>query len=198
MPTWEWICIAAAAVLVVVAAIVAISMVSFRIKTKRLKQHYGGEYERLVSDTGSEKGAVRELRTREREHGKLDIVPLSPPALSDFAGRWQKVQAEFVDNPATAVGVADRLVTEVMRQRGYPVDDFDQRAAGISGDHPQNGGNYPAAPRSRPPADRRELPSCPRYPHLAAGGQHRAAAGGVRALPGAVREAARDWHGQDG
>jgi hypothetical protein len=145
MPTWEWICIAAAAVLVVVAAIVAISMVSFRIKTKRLKEHYGGEYERLVSDTGSEKGAVRELTTREREHGKLDIVPLTPSALSDFVGRWQKVQAEFVDNPATAVGAADRLVTDVMRQRGYPVDDFDQRAAEISVDHPQIVENYRAA-----------------------------------------------------
>src|ERR1700761_1713917 len=147
MPTWEWICIAAAAVLVVVAAIVAISMVSFRIKTKRLKQHYGGEYERLVSDTGSEKGAVRELRTREREHGKLDIVPLTPSAHSDFADRWQKVQAEFVDNPATAVGVADRLVTEVMRERGYPVDDFDQRAADISVDHPQIVEDYRTAHR---------------------------------------------------
>jgi hypothetical protein len=145
MPIWEWICIAAAAVLVVVAAIVAISMVSFRIKTKRLKQHYGSEYERLVSDTGSEKGAVRELTTRERKRGKLEIVPLTPSALSDFAGRWQKVQAGFVDNPATAVGVADRLVTEVMRQRGYPVDDFDRRAADISVDHPQIVENYRAA-----------------------------------------------------
>ncbi|HXB87709.1 hypothetical protein [Mycobacterium sp.] len=145
MPTWEWILIAAVAVVVVVATIVAISMVSFRIRTKRLKQHYGGEYERLVSETGSEKGAVRELTTRERKRGKLDIVPLTPSALSDFTARWQEVQAGFVDNPATAVGVADRLVTEVMRQRGYPVDDFDQRAADISVDHPQIVENYRAA-----------------------------------------------------
>ena len=76
MPIWEWILIAAVAVVVVVAAIVAISMVSFRTKTKRLKQHYGSEYERVVSETGSEKGAVRELTTRERKRDKLDIVPL--------------------------------------------------------------------------------------------------------------------------
>jgi hypothetical protein len=145
MPTWEWILIAAVAVVVLVAAIVAISMVSFRFKTRRLKQHYGSEYERLVSDTGSEKGAVRELTTRERKRDKLDIVPLTPSALSDFTARWQEVQAGFVDNPATAVGVADRLVTEVMRQRGYPVDDFDQRAADISVDHPQIVENYRAA-----------------------------------------------------
>jgi hypothetical protein len=120
-------------------------MVSFRIKTKRLKQHYGGEYEHLVSETGSEKGAVRELTTRERKRGKLDIVPLTPSALSDFSARWQQVQAGFVDDPASAVGVADRLVTEVMRERGYPVDDFDRRAADISVDHPQIVDNYRAA-----------------------------------------------------
>ena len=145
MPTWEWILIAAVAIVVAVAAIVAISMVSFRIRTKRLKQHYGGEYERLVSETGSEKGAVRELTTRERKRGKLDIVPLTPSALSDFSARWQQVQAGFVDDPASAVGVADRLVTEVMRERGYPVDDFDRRAADISVDHPQIVDNYRAA-----------------------------------------------------
>jgi hypothetical protein len=145
MPTWEWILIGAVAIVAMVAAIVVISMISFRAKTKKLKQHYGPEYERLVSETGSEKGAVRELTTRERKHDKLDIVPLSPSALSDFNARWQEVQAGFVDNPATAVGVADRLVTEVMRQRGYPVDDFDQRAADISVDHPQIVDNYRAA-----------------------------------------------------
>lgn len=145
MPIWEWIVIAAVVVLVVVGAIVAISMVSFRMRTRRLKRHYGSEYERLVSDTGSEKGAVRELTVRERKRGKLDIVPLTPSALADFNARWQEVQAGFVDNPATAVGVADRLVTEVMRQRGYPVDDFDRRAADISVDHPQIVENYRAA-----------------------------------------------------
>ncbi|MBV8861146.1 MAG: hypothetical protein JO082_13900 [Mycobacterium sp.] len=145
MPTWVWILIAVAAVLAVAAAIVAISMARFRFRTKRLKQHYGSEYERLVSDTGSEKGAMQELTVRERNRGKLDIVPLTPSALSDFTARWQQVQAGFVDNPATAVGVADRLVTEVMRERGYPVDDFEQRAADISVDHPQIVENYRAA-----------------------------------------------------
>jgi hypothetical protein len=145
MHTWVWILIAAAAVIVVVVAIVAISMVSFRFRTRRLKRHYGSEYERLVSDTGSEKGAVRELTTRERKRDKLDIVPLTPSAHADFTARWLEVQNGFVDNPAAAVGVADRLVTEVMRQRGYPVDDFDRRAADISVDHPQIVENYRAA-----------------------------------------------------
>src|ERR1700692_350341 len=145
MPIWEWILIAAVAVVVVVAAAVVISMISFRSKTKRLKQHYGTEYERVVDETGSEKGAVRELTTRERKHDKLDIVPLTPAALSNFTLGWQEVQASFVDNPASAVSAADRLVTEVMRERGYPVDDFDRRAADISVDHPQIVENYRSA-----------------------------------------------------
>jgi hypothetical protein len=145
MSAWLWILIAAVVVLAIPALIVVLGIVSSRRKTQRLKQHYGREYERLLSETGSEKAANRELTTRERKRGKLDIVPLTPAALSDFTARWQEVQATFVDNPAASVGVADRLVTEVMRQRGYPVDDFDRRAADISVDHPQIVDNYRAA-----------------------------------------------------
>ena len=177
MPIWEWILIAAIAVVVVVSAVVAVSMIGFRTKTKRLKQHYGTEYERVVDETGSEKGAVRELTTRERKRDKLDIVALTPSALSEFTARWQEVQAGFVDNPATAVGVADRLVTEVMSQRGYPVDDFDQRAADISVDHPQIVDDYRAAHGI----------------HLSEQhAEHRTTTGGVCALSRFVREIARD------
>src|SRR6202453_74055 len=145
MPIWEWILIAASVVVVVAVVIVAASVVRSRKKTERLKQHYGGEYERLVSEAGGQKSAEKELTARERSRDKLDIVALTPAALSDFTTRWYQVQAGFVDDPATAVGVADRLVTEVMRQRGYPVDDFDQRAADISVDHPQIVENYRTA-----------------------------------------------------
>jgi hypothetical protein len=142
MPTWEWIVIAAfVAVVVVVALVVAV----FAARTRRLKRHYGPEYERLVSQTGSTRAAQKELTNRERKRGKLDIVPLSATALSDYSARWNDVQTRFVDNPATAVGVADRLVTEVMRERGYPVDDFERRAADISVDHPQIVDDYRSA-----------------------------------------------------
>ncbi|MDT5347202.1 MAG: hypothetical protein QOH91_489 [Mycobacterium sp.] len=145
MPVWEWILIAASVVVVVAVVIVAAGVISSRRKSQRLKQHYGREYERLVSETGSQKAAEKELTTRERKRDKLDIVPLTPSALSDFTTRWHEVQTKFVDSPTTAVGVADRLVTEVMRERGYPVDDFEQRAADISVDHPQIVENYRAA-----------------------------------------------------
>jgi hypothetical protein len=145
MPVWELILIVAAAVVVVAVVIVAATVGSKRNKTKRMRQHYGREYERLVSETGNQKEAERELTARERKRDKLDIVPLTPSALTDFTSRWHEVQTGFVDNPATAVGVADRLVTDVMRERGYPVDDFDQRAADISVDHPQIVDDYRTA-----------------------------------------------------
>ncbi|MDT5218033.1 MAG: hypothetical protein QOF15_138 [Mycobacterium sp.] len=145
MPIWETILIVASVVIVVALVIVAVSFASSRRKTERLKEHYGHEYERLVSEAGGQKAAERELAARERKRDKLDIVPLTQSALSDFTTRWNQVQTAFVDNPATAVGVADRLVTEVMRERGYPVDNFDQRAADISVDHPQIVDNYRAA-----------------------------------------------------
>jgi hypothetical protein len=145
MSVWVWILIAAVVVVAIPALIVVLGIFGSRRKTRRLKQHYGREYERLLSETGSVKAANRELTTRERKRGKLDIVPLTPTAHSDFTARWQEVQSTFVDNPADAVGVADRLVTEVMRQRGYPVDDFDRRAADISVDHPEIVDDYRAA-----------------------------------------------------
>jgi hypothetical protein len=145
MSVWMWIAIAAVVIVAIPALIVGVGIFNSRRKTQRLKEHYGREYERLLSETGSPKAANRELTSRERDRGKLDIVPLTPAALSDFTTRWEEVQAAFVDNPAGAVGVADRLVTEVMRERGYPVDDFDRRAADISVDHPEIVDNYRAA-----------------------------------------------------
>lgn len=148
MSIWVWIAVAAVVLIAIPATIVAVGMLGTRRKTHRLKQHYGGEYERLVSDTGSEKAANRELTSRQRKRDKLDIVALTPSALSDFRTRWQQVQNAFVDDPAAAVGVADRLITEVMCQRGYPVrdfDDFDQRVADLSVDHPHVVENYRAA-----------------------------------------------------
>lgn len=147
MPVWEWIFAAAIVVIVVAALVIAARLLGSRRKTARMKQHYGREYERLVSEAGGQKAAEKELSARERKREELEIVPLSRASLADFTARWSQVQTGFVDNPTTAVGVADRLITEVMRERGYPVDDFDQRAADISVDHPQIVENYRTAHR---------------------------------------------------
>jgi hypothetical protein len=145
MAIWLSILVAASVVVGVALLIVAAGFVRSRNRTRRLQQHFGPEYERLLAETGDQKAAEKELTNRERKREKLDIVPLTHAAQTDFSTRWHQVQTGFVDNPATAVGVADRLVTEVMRTRGYPVDDFDRRAADISVDHPRVVENYRAA-----------------------------------------------------
>ncbi|AFM15599.1 hypothetical protein Mycch_0782 [Mycolicibacterium chubuense NBB4] len=145
MPTWQWILIAAAIVVVLAVLIVAVRSRGGRNRSEQLKQHFGPEYHRVVSEKGDPKAAEKELAARARKRDKLDIVALSPIARNDFLARWAQVQTDFVDDPANAVGSADLLVTEVMRQRGYPVDDFERRAADISVDHPHIVENYRAA-----------------------------------------------------
>lgn len=111
MAIWEWFFVAAGVLVLVTAVLLAAGFVSRRNKTQRLKQHYGREYERLVAEAGDQTAAEAELTARERNREKLDVIPLTPSALSDFTTRWNQVQTGFVDNPSTAVGVADRLVT---------------------------------------------------------------------------------------
>lgn len=145
MPSWVWILVA----LLVVAAVVVLAVVMARSRsskqTERLRQHYGPEYDRAVANTGDQRAAEAELVARERKLKKLDIVKLSVQARDMYAQQWKLVQTGFVDNPTTAVKDADLLVNQVMRERGYPIDDFEQRAADISVDHPAVVESYRAA-----------------------------------------------------
>lgn len=145
MPVWGWILIAAIVVIAAVALIIVGQSASKQKKTEHLRERFGPEYERTVAETGELRAAEDELIAREKNRKKLDIVPLSPEARAHFADQWRTVQTAFVDNPSSAVGEADGLVTHVMRERGYPIDDFDQRAADISVDHPLVVENYRAA-----------------------------------------------------
>ncbi|MGZ5390910.1 MAG: hypothetical protein ACXWD3_03440 [Mycobacterium sp.] len=145
MPVWSWFFIAAGVLIALTLILIAVLAVTGRRKTRRLKEHFGAECERAVDDAGDQRAAEQELVARERKRQKLDIVALSPEAHERYANSWQTVQRAFVDDPAGAVGDADRLLTEVMRERGYPVDDFDQQAAYISVDHPDTVEHYRAA-----------------------------------------------------
>ncbi|MEZ5151715.1 hypothetical protein ACFWDA_18295 [Rhodococcus zopfii] len=148
MPVWGWILIgvlAAIAVVAVVAAVVAARAARGRTRTEHLKERFGPEYERTVGEVGEQRAAENELAAREKKREALDIVSLSPEARDKYQESWRTVQTAFIDDPSSAVGAADRLVTDVMRQRGYPVDDFDRRAADISVDHPTVVDNYRAA-----------------------------------------------------
>jgi hypothetical protein len=145
MPAWSWIVIAA--ILVIAFAVVVLLAMSTarRKRSERLETHFGPEYARTVGEAGDQRAAENELAARERRRQKLDIVALAPEARANYDKHWRTVQTAFVDDPSAAVGDADLLVTAVMRERGYPVDDFDQRVADVSVDHPDVVEHYRAA-----------------------------------------------------
>ncbi|MFZ2527669.1 MAG: hypothetical protein WAX14_08460 [Rhodococcus sp. (in: high G+C Gram-positive bacteria)] len=148
MPVWGWILIVVLAVIAVVAvaaAIAAARSARSRTRTEHLQERFGPEYERTVDEAGNRHSAEKELVDREKMRDALDIVALPPAAREKYQQSWLTVQAAFIDDPSNAVGRADRLVTEVMRERGYPVDDFERRAADISVDHPEVADNYRTA-----------------------------------------------------
>jgi hypothetical protein len=133
MDTWVWIVIA------IVAAIVVVAVLFNALRTRRsrsLQDQFGREYDRAVEKAGGRREAERELREREKRHDELELRPLSPDARERYLQQWQAAQGRFVDDPTGAVSEADELVRRVMRDRGYPVDDFEQRAADISVEHP--------------------------------------------------------------
>ena len=139
MPTWAWIVIAVGVVAVV--ALVVWQM-SARRRTGRLQGQFGPEYDRVVGRADSKRQAEAELAAREERHEHLELRSLSLATRERYLERWQAVQAEFVDDPRTAVASADSLIESVMAERGYPVEDFEQRAADISVDHPRVVENY--------------------------------------------------------
>jgi len=135
--------------LVLIVALVvmfAVAWVFLRTRrSKELRTHFGPEYDRVIEEKGSQKRAEAELVQRERRVKNLSIRPLTREVCTRYAEMWNAQQARFVDEPKAAVVEADHLVEEVMKERGYPVGEFDQRAADISVDHPRVVENYRAA-----------------------------------------------------
>ena len=134
MPTWGWIVIGVVAVAVI--ALVAVAVLS-RQRTSRLRRRFGPEYDRTVERRGGKREAESELGSRVERREQLEIRELPSEARQGYLDSWRRVQAEFVDDPGAAVTNADRLVTSVMSDRGYPMDDFERRASDISVDYPQ-------------------------------------------------------------
>lgn len=133
-------------VIVAVIALVLIGLLALGMRrfqrTKRLKDRFGPEYERTVDRVGDKRQAEEELESRLARVQDLDIRTLSADEVNRFSLDWQAVQTEFVDRPLGSVQKADRLIREVMSTRGYPMDDFEQRAADISVDYPELVSNY--------------------------------------------------------
>jgi hypothetical protein len=130
------------AVIVLIVVILLATALNRARQTKRLRERFGPEYERMVDHVGDKRKAEEELASRLERVQKLDIHPLTAEEVNRFALDWQSTQAEFVDEPLASVQKADRLIREVMSTRGYPMDDFEQRAADISVDYPDLVSNY--------------------------------------------------------
>lgn len=134
MTSTAWIVLA----IVVAAVLVAGALLwSRRSRSEHLRERFGSEYDRAVEAKGGRAKAEADLAEREKRVEKLDIRQLEPAERREFVGRWDEVQARFVDDPPRAVAFADALLGDVMKARGYPVSDFDQRAGDISVDHPK-------------------------------------------------------------
>jgi len=135
-------------VLVTLAVVVVAAAILYerrRRRSRTLRERFGAEYDRTVRSEGDIRKAESVLDARARRVEKLHIRPLEPSQAVRFDDAWRRIQVQFVDDPRGAVTQADRLVGEVMTDRGYPVADFEQRVADISVDHPDVVINYRAA-----------------------------------------------------
>ena len=139
MPGWAWVVIA-------IGVLVVLGLVVWSAKRARrsrmLRERFGPEYNRAVNSTDDKRGAEAELAARAERRDELEIRPLSPAKCEAYREDWLAVQALFVDDPQGAAHDADRLIQSVMSERGYPMTDFEQRAADVSVDHPRVVENY--------------------------------------------------------
>jgi hypothetical protein len=142
MPLW-------AVILIAIGVVAVIALVGWAVWSKqrsaRLREQFGPEYDRALTERGDRRRAESDLVSRRKRREQLEIRPLEASARRRYLERWREVQVRFVDTPGQAVQEADGLVTEVMRERGYPVEEFEERASIVSVDHPKIIHEYRAA-----------------------------------------------------
>jgi hypothetical protein len=125
-------------VIVIVVLLAAVGLLAYRQqRSKKLREGFGPEYDRVLEQRGDQRSAEDELLERRERRRRFDIRPLGATARDRYAERWRVTQSQFVDQPASALSDADALLNDVMRERGYPVEDFETQAADVSVDHPE-------------------------------------------------------------
>jgi hypothetical protein len=134
-----------AVVLIVAVGAIVAWVVMQRQRSQRLRHRFGPEYTRAVDELGGRTKAEAELARREERVARLNITALAPTDATRFSQAWNALQSRFIDNPKGVVAEADHLVRELMVKRGYPMGDFERRAADISVDHPSVVTTYRAA-----------------------------------------------------
>jgi hypothetical protein len=139
MQSWQIV------ILVLLAAVVAVvagGLIYQQIKSWRLRHHYGSEYDRTVVQFGDRRRAEAELARRQERIRGLDLRPLSASDRVLFAEHWRQCQAQFVEDPEGAIASADRLLTDIIRARGYSADNPQERIADISAAYPDHVNSY--------------------------------------------------------
>jgi hypothetical protein len=153
------------AIVLIVAAVGVVAWLAVqKQKSAKLRRRFGPEYDRAVKEYGGRTKAEAELSKREQRVAGLNIIPITAAEAARFSNTWNSLQSRFVDDPKGVVAEADLLVRELMVKRGYPMGDFELRAADISVDHPIVVKNYRAAQiialrNARREADTEELRS---------------------------------------
>lgn len=143
MDAWVWVLIAIAVAIVVMA--IAMWLVQRYRRRRVLRERFGPEYDRSIEEARSRRTAEADLVGRAERREELKIRPLTGAARERYVAQWRELQRRFVDRPQVAVVEADDLVTQVMHDRGYPVDDFESQADLVSVDHPDVVENYRTA-----------------------------------------------------
>jgi hypothetical protein len=134
------------AIIIVVIVVAAVLLVLATVnRRRRLRERFGPEYDRAVTESGSRREAEAELAKREKHVRELDIRPLSPTARNQYQSEWTAVQEQFVDAPQAAVTGAQTLVSAVMEARGYPTQPYDQTLADLSVEHASTLDHFRAA-----------------------------------------------------
>ncbi|MFC4913861.1 hypothetical protein [Actinomadura gamaensis] len=144
------------AIVVVLAVAAALLLAVRQSRTRRLRNRFGPEYDRAVERAGGRSAAERELMSREKRHEELSLRELDPRQRELYREQWTHVQEQFVDTPDAAVAQADRLVTAVMGDRGYPTRDFDDRVEHLSVEHGRTLDHYRRGHEISVRADRKE------------------------------------------
>jgi hypothetical protein len=137
-----------AGIIIVVAIVAVAAIVVFALmkrRTEHLKEQFGPEYKRAVQESGNKYRAEAQLEKLEKEVKGFTLHPLAKEDAARFRDSWKTLQAMFVDDPNRALRDADRLISEVMATRGYPLSDFDKQAAQLSVDHSAVVEHYRAA-----------------------------------------------------
>jgi FtsZ-interacting cell division protein ZipA len=136
-------------IVIIVVAVAALIVVGLLARQRRqregMRERFGTEYDRTVEQAGDRRAAERDLKDRTQRHESLQIKPLEPGAREQYAQQWRQAQEQFVDEPQVAVKQADDLVARALRERGYPVGDFEQQVRDVSVEHSTAVGEYRAA-----------------------------------------------------